>query len=438
MLNTKYWPNELSGVGAVDDQNNDSGNDPATTTNANGGKVSFFAYAPYVDYPYDADTKVGGITGQAVSTTDHEGTTAGIIAFSGNAFNGGTGSASNPDNARRKFSDPYIQYRISNDNSHQVDLLWGTAGNNGVNVLGAEQLGVDASSYKDVDKDNTPEATRPVFNVNADLTKQKTNGTVELVFKHALAKIGGSYVGTGDGSDEDGNTPTNGLMVILDIDKDGKETGGALQPYAGKPLETGSVASDNLYNTKVTINEVVLENEKQLTDPDGIDAINNNTTFDYEDATYTTTLYNTGIFNLVTGVWHDYKTVGDTKRTHTIEPTSVPTGAANNDADNGKDAVLNHHIAEPRTASPANWTNDYTKAAFEKLPIGVTTVAKNVYENDAQPFVFIPGTYPIITITIDYTVRSYDAKLADNYTEVRQRITKRLYILDEIDRKSVV
>ena len=427
VMNTKYWPNELNSIGAVDDQNNDSGNDPATSTNPNGGKVSFFAYAPYTAHSFDSNTKQSGIVGQAVSTADHEGTNAGIIAFSGNIFNGGHADNTPPVNERCKFSDPYLQYRISTTTNKQVDLLWGTTGTNGVNVLGDQQPGVGANTYTDLANNGTPEATRPAYNVNSDMTKQKTNGTVNFLFKHALAKIGGSYVGPGDGSDEDGKTPTNGLMVILDIDKDGKEFGGSLQPYAEGATTTTP------YNTKVTVNEVVLQSERQLTQ-NGKDAIENNTTFNYD--AMTESLCNQAIFNLVTGVWHNREAVNPTSRTQTIEQTSIdqsdPTGSTK-DADVTKDAVLNHNIAEPRTASPANWTNSYTKEAFEALPVGVTTVAKNVYENDAQPFVFIPGTYPVITITIDYTVRTYDAKLAKKYSEVRQKITKRLYILDEIE-----
>ena len=427
--NTKYWPNEV-GTETVDDQNNDSGNDPAKTDYTNGGNVSFFAYAPYADFGYSATTKVSGIDGQAVNSAN-DGTTSGIIAFSGNLWNGSA--------ADKKFSDPFVTYRISNDSKKQVDLLWGTTGTNGVNVLGNQQLGqpsegieeyVNGSLIENNHATTPPTIVRPIYNVNTNLTKQKTNGTVDFAFKHALAKIGGSYVGTGDGSDEDGNTPTNGLMVILDIDENGNETGGSLQPYAGTPLETGSDAGKNRYNTKVTINNIVLENEKQLT-ADGITAIENNTAFDFSSDTYTTTLLNQGLFNLVTGVWHDLSTTGSTQRTHTIEVSDVSQAdpSSTPGADDTKDAVLNLNIAEPASV---NWTNNYTKAAFELLPIGVTTVAKNVYQSDAQPFVFIPGTKPIIKITVDYTVRTYDAKLAKKYSEVRQKITKNLYILDNI------
>jgi len=433
--NTKYWPNELAGVGAVDDQNNDSGNDPATTVNSNGGKVSFFAYAPYAA---EASTdNVDGIEGRTVSATDNDGTNSGIIAFSGNLFNGGKSDATDV-NERYQFSDPYLVYRLSSDNDKQVDLLWATTTGSSPTVTSSDatalQMGVAADSYADFTTGGTaivnnlasdPQViVRPQFNVAADLTKQKTQGTVNLLFKHALAKIGGSYVGTGDGSDNDPATATNGLLVVLDIDNEqGEETGGSLQPYAETPTATTP------HNTKVTINSIVLESEKQLTDA-GKTAIENNTTFDYESTDYTTTLYNTGIFNLVTGVWHGQSltpaTATSTTRTQTIVPSGADFDGSTDDA--LKDAVLNANLAEPLTHP------GYTKEGFESLPIGVTTVVKNVYadKGDAQPFVFIPGTHPIITITIDYTVRTYDAKLANKFSEVRQKITKRLYILDEI------
>ena len=40
--------------------------------------------------------------------------------------------------------------------------------------------------------------------------------------------------------------------------------------------------------------------------------------------------------------------------------------------------------------------------------------------------VYIPGTYPELTITIDYIVRTYDGKVAGGYSEVEQVITKTL------------
>jgi len=431
--NIKYWPNEV-GSGSVDDQNNDSGNDPATTDYVNGGKVSFFAYAPYTLEGTKAST--ADIEGQPVATSDNEGTNYGIIAFSTPLFNGGKSDATKVAE-RYRYSDPYVKYRLS-PNGSVVDLLWATTTGSGENVLSqGTQLGVASESYADYDNSGvqiandyttpTPSIVRPAFNVAADLTKQKTNGTVNFLFKHALAKIGGSFVGGSsgvDGSDEDGTTPTSGLMVILDIDKDGAEFGNSLFPYAEGPTATTP------YNTKVTINRIVLESEKQLTAA-GVNAIQTNSTFNYNDATYTEPLHNTGIFNLVTGLWSNIEYSSPTSAATEPRVNTIVPATGNSTVDDAQDAILNHNIAEPDGFTDLPRANR-TKEGFESLPIGVTTVAKNVYEGEVQPFVFLPGTFPIITITVDYTVRTYDAKLANNYTEVRQRITKRLYILEEI------
>jgi len=398
--NTKAWPNEFA-EGPLDDQS-----DPATGSTAR-GNVSFFAYAPYAPETSDVITDpTSGIPMQQVSPSAQQGSDYGIVAFSRNNFNG---------IADQRYSDAYLKYIIPTDADKQVDLLWGTTGNNSDNVIGAQQLGVPTADL---------DGGLGRFNVNADLTKQKTNGTVSFIFKHALAKIGGSFVGPDDvdGSDNNPNTPTNGLMAILDIDKDGQEQGGALQPYVGTITD-----GQTEYNTKVTINEITLTSEKQLT-PAGKDAIEAGTPFDYEDATYVTDLYNTGIFNLVTGVWTDHTASGTgNQRSQTILPAGADYKGSTDDS--RKEAILNKNVAEPTSYTTA----EYTQARYEELPIGVTTFAKNVYADDVQPFVFIPGTHPIVTVTITYTVRTYDAKLARNYSEVTQRITKRLYFLDEIE-----
>lgn len=424
--NTKYWPNEVENP-YVDDQNHDSGNDRATTDYQNGGNVSFFAYAPYVEE--DGKQSNPGIMRQPLKGNDD----GGILFFSTSNFNGGKPDAEELM-ARYKFSDPYVYYKLARESNKQVDLLWGTTIGSSENVLThGIQPGVSSETYPDFYNDgteirndytdpNNPIIVRPVFNVAADLTKQKTLGTVNILFKHALSKIGGAYVGNYDGSDEDASTPTNGLMVILDIDKDGYEWGGSLYPYAEGPT------AQTPYNTKVTINEIILQSEKQLTDQ-GLYAIENDLPFDYASGEYTAYLHNTGLLNLVTGVWSntaaDQYAGGQTIRYHSIEPSEDNGGVV----DQSRDAILNANIAEPTAFT----TQPYTRERYEELPVGVTTIAKNVYQSDAMPFVFIPGTHPIITITVDYTVRSYDKKLADNYTEVRQRITKRLYILDIIE-----
>ena len=392
--NVKYWPNE-------DDSN-----------------VSFFAYGPYT--PETEKVSASDITGQAVMSADE----GGILAFSTPSFNGGQADA-DATNERYKYSDPYLLYKIAAYNSQQVDLLWGTMNTNNEQARSGNTLGShsdDATLYPEKDQMGNNVEMRPAFLINTDMNRQNSGGTVNFLFKHALAKIGGSYTGNGDGSDEDPLTPTNGLMVVLDIEKDGAPTGGTLFPYAEGPTATTP------YNTKVTINEIVLQSDRQLTDQ-GHGALASGQAFDYDNDAYTATLANQGIFNMVTGVWSDLETRFSSTGSYGFHAQRLlsPQAAA---SDPDADAILNANLAEP-----AIYTSEpYTRERYEELPIGVTTVAKNVFQsNGEQPFLFIPGTHPVITITVDYIVRSYDAKLADNYTEVRQRITRRLYILEQIE-----
>lgn len=414
----KYWPNEVrntAGKNDVDDQNNDTSNDPATagaagTTLENGGNVSFFAYAPYVALS-DAAISGDGITAiNAQKTLD--------------AANVVTG-------------DPIISYKLPTASATKaVDLLWGTAGVNGTGVTGAANAGVQGNGNPADDASATTyvPAILGSYRTNADLTKQTTGGTIDFAFKHALAKIGGSYTGTGVGDDEDGITPTNGLLVILDLDDlQGGESGGSLEKYLGivspSTLEFGSKAEWNKYNTKVTINEIVIESNKELTS-DGATALQNNDLTFTTNAANFTNLKNSGDFNLATGQWSNVTASGETKYQQTVVPSASNPGSGSygsGSGDDSKDAIISEELAEPNT-TPAT-----SKAGFEGIPIGVTTVAKNVYESEANPLVFIPGTMPIITFTITYTVRTYDPNLKDKYTAVKQKIKKNLYITEEVE-----
>ena len=127
---TVYWPN---------------GNATADNVGAagtGGGKLSFFAYAPYV-----AVTPSTGVVTSA--------TTTGIKALSSNSAT----------------SAPTLTYSLDGG----VDLLWGTAGANDVTVGNAAQAGATLTGGK--------------ADVNVDLTKMKTNGKIKFLFKHALAQI---------------------------------------------------------------------------------------------------------------------------------------------------------------------------------------------------------------------------------------------------------
>lgn len=153
----KYWPNGI-------DAANTSGTPSKTATQGAVQKLSFFAYAPYVE-PTTAGT---------FSPAE----TSGITALTGNAATG----------------DPKVTYKLNvasgKTAADNVDLLWGTRGD---------------ATYSETDGTNntlSPLPTESPYAYNVDLTKQNTTEKVNFLFKHALSKIGG----------------LNGLKVQLDVD----------------------------------------------------------------------------------------------------------------------------------------------------------------------------------------------------------------------------
>jgi len=156
----KYWPNDFS-TGAVDDQDNDASDNPATGSGLYGGKVSFFAYAPYVS---------------AVSGTQ------GIVDMSGNGYSG----------------DPYVDYqlggsyRLAKDN---VDLLWGVA---------------TADSYKAIAGQSSTTEGMPM----KDLTKPLVNEAVRFKLLHATSMLRVLVVGAFDEVNP-GNNEVDGETRIL-------------------------------------------------------------------------------------------------------------------------------------------------------------------------------------------------------------------------------
>ncbi len=129
----KYWPNE-HGASAV-----------STDTD----KLTFLAYAPFVANKDIANDK-------GVSITDKAGTAAadeGITAMTANNVAG----------------DAVLTFKVPASSEEQIDLLYG----------------VMKATYVDVEGATIGTANKPLEN----LTKQKTDGKVEILFKHALAKI---------------------------------------------------------------------------------------------------------------------------------------------------------------------------------------------------------------------------------------------------------
>ncbi len=330
----KYWPNEVQN-GTVDN------NQGATSTNGNGGNLTFFAYAPYVE---SDDVASGTIDG-----TPNEG----ITGFSNNTTTG----------------DPTITYVVPAAGTDIVDLLWGTKGSTSPNVNGAGNAGVatTATSYVAAPVENRSTWMEDIaynYTMNADLTKQKTNGVVDFAFKHALAKFGGFQ----------------GLKIITDVNNGTAVSGGSL----------------NTTKDRVTVKSINIVAKAKKSD----------------GSKYYAT--QAGTFNLATGKW-------------TI------TGTEQNDAPTGTNftistAMMNTEIAEPNPVS--DWSD---VSSITGVP---STSAVNVYADlakETQPVVFIPGTKPELTVTVDYVVRTQDTNLSVGYSEVEQVITKTVTFANTVE-----
>lgn len=140
--------------------------------------LSFFAYAPYVVKPSTEET-------YGIMRIGH----AGALAYGSEASLTGTLKAA-VQAISYKSQDPVIHYTtVPGSDGKVVDLLWGTSGSNGETYDGTAQNGstVNGKGLAGTNSDNVTGAA----NVNMDLQKMKSAGTVAFNFKHALAKIGG-------------------------------------------------------------------------------------------------------------------------------------------------------------------------------------------------------------------------------------------------------
>ena len=384
----KYWPNDFNQTDPrpVDDQEKDQSSNQAYGSTTYGGNLSLFAYAPYVF--------VTESTGTPISTKENynDGSTVGITALTKNDDKG----------------DPKVTYVLRSGSSlSNVDLLWGTYSGTTTNVLsGATNQGVAYSSsaaantYQKAILPHSSDggSTYDGYKLNADLTKQKTNGTVGFAFKHALASIGGgSNVSSGIG-----------FQVVLDLDDlKGAETG-------GKREEFKVTSGNDAWRTIVTIKNIEISND--LNGDGSIDA-------GTEVAQATA-----GNFNLATGQWARTAT-GVVNQTI---GTSCSSGTTYN-------AELSQKIAEYKTNTNTTHVSDYSSnysgyflktlaAVNSGAHPGVTEVPQNVFEDANQtPLMIIPNSSEsTFRITVDYIVRTYDEALSTPYTEVGQKISKKI------------
>ena len=371
----KYWPNGI-------DAANGGANPSNTATEANADqKLSFFAYAPYTAHlttttnatnkPESGD--VGAVATKIVTEAVDANQATGIVAMSKNT----------------ETADIQLKYVLdAASEATAVDMLWGLRGQN---------------NYQQTS--NTANTVDPLGSAyNTDLTKQLVGEKVKFLFKHALARVGGSTSSTTTAS---GNQSC-GLKVVVDVD------GNSANPLAGADNQTANFAS-NFDNAKtlVTIKDVKIRDKYTYSHETG-------TTISETKSDFLTW----GWFDIVTGEWT--KTGTDLSLT-TSSNGSIYNVEADNTGTSPKFA-LNDAIKEVDSDISNASGNDWTSTT-RKTHSGVTTSPQNVYADnqDVPGLLLIPGTGTnTIYVTVDYLVRTADSNLSTGFTQIEQTITNKV------------
>lgn len=181
----KYWPNEHG----------------TSAKSAGVDRLTFLAYAPYVaNFDLDNDN------GESIkdNQTPAAAATEGIIAMTKNNVAG----------------DATLTFQVPASAENQIDLLYGTLGAKSVNVDGTEE-GTVGGPIK-------------------DLTKQQTNGKVNILFKHALSKVA---INIKDVVDQEDPTST----IDPDAGTAGKFTKVFVESVTLKGTDLGTKGKLNLY-----------------------------------------------------------------------------------------------------------------------------------------------------------------------------------------------
>jgi len=314
----KYWPNGKDAANGSQGPSN-------TATEAAIQQISFFAYAPYVE----ATASTGAVT----PNTD------GIIAMTANNVK----------------SAPTVDYKLRTTDFHtkaNVDLLWGLAG---------------SAPYSETDGTN---ATKTVgTSYNTDLTKQTVSETVDFLFKHALAKIGGK----------------NGLKIVADFDGNGVGEQGFGEKSA---------------TTCITVREIKIKNA-------AISASNFNIG---------------GTFNLATGAWSNWTTNASDIAIGGIIDEDIKDGTSSTIKMNTD--IYNAAGTPEYTSGTSTWSPlGVTTTAKEVYASDATT---------ADAFYLIPGSDSknalTLTVEVNYDITTADDKINGGYVKINQTITNNVTI----------
>ena len=377
----KYWPNGTDAANAA--------NSPSNTATESGAQyLSFFAYAPYValatsgtDITTDLPTTPAAMTAAVPTTENASG--YGIVAMSKNT----------------EQSDIQLKYKFGTaaDEAHAIDMLWGLRG---------------SKVYSETDGDNNTETTLGSV-YNTDLTKQTVDEKVNFLFKHALARVGGSTKSTTAA----GSNQICGLKVVVDVDKNSNT------PGVGQSNQEAYFGTDfDNTVTLVTIKSVNIRDQYTYSKETGSTINETRSDFNTE-----------GWFDIMKGQWTKSSS---NSTTHANGVTYSVTANNEESVDNAAPYALNTDIAEPTTAlTKASNVNIETGKWKDLTPTGVNLTAKNVYANENIPgLLLIPGTTGSNTlyVTVDYIVRTVDTKLNNGFTEVEQVITNKVTLNNDV------
>ncbi len=220
--------------------------------------------------------------------------------------------------------------------------------------------------------------------INIDLTRSAN--TIKFTFRHLLSKLAGSQEGITD-PDAPGYK-ANGLIIVAN------PTAGPTDDYIAGTIDDFGTAT----GTKITVSKIILESapaDGVLTDING-----NIVSYATEPQTATLDLY-TGKFTLDS----DTPKALQFRQEISADATEVAAGAS--------------ELAE--------WLKEVPGVTdFSAVNKGVTKQPVNAYKDEANPIILIPGTAPVLNVTITYTVRTYDAKLPKTFTEVPQTVFKQI------------
>ena len=179
----KYWPNETA---------NDSQSPAAEAATCDG--LSFFAYAPYVSTGTSNTLDTSGSMETNIPSTDP------VDAYvSSPAQPSGIISIYKETVATK---DPLVEWGVSQDPDHNVDLLWGVA------PAGMSYKAVNGTTY-------SVDPGKPLLN----LVKPDKDQKMKFLFEHALSRIGLTVVSAIDqiAAGDDGNKyNTAETRVLID------------------------------------------------------------------------------------------------------------------------------------------------------------------------------------------------------------------------------